>query len=233
MHNVQNAMFATAMAYSFDKDLEEIRQGLRTFDTSFFQSPGRTNIYNEHPFRVILDYAHNPAGYRAMGDLADKLDPVGKRTLVISAPGDRRDEDIRTSVRACLPNFTHFVCRADNNRRGRGFDEIPQLLRSYLLEEGVDDANIAVVPDEEPAVDFALSNAEEGDLLVVTGDDLARCWKQIINFNTDKPNNKETIPGTKVYLPERAKRYVLDEDEELIIDERGVRLARSEPEDGD
>ena len=54
-----------------------------------------------------------------------------------------------------------------------------------------------------------------------------------INFNTDKPNNKETIPGTKVYLPERAKRYVLDEDEELIIDERGVRLARSEPEDGD
>ena len=61
-HNVQNAMFAAAIAFSFGKDLDDIRNGLRTFDTSFFQSPGRTNVYNEHPFEIILDYAHNPAG---------------------------------------------------------------------------------------------------------------------------------------------------------------------------
>ena len=232
-HNVQNAMFATAMAYSFDKDLEEIRQGLRTFDTSFYQSPGRTNVYNEHPFKVILDYAHNPAGYKAMADLADKLDPTGRRMIVISVPGDRRDEDIRASVEACLPHFTHFVCKADNNRRGRGHDEVPQLIRTYLLEQGVDDANIWVVPDEVDAVNHALEAGEEGDLVVITGDDLTRTWKQIINFNTDKPKTKETIPGTKVYVPERAKRYVLEENEELIIDERGVRLARQVSEDSD
>jgi len=233
MHNVQNAMFAAAIAYSFDKDLDEIRNGLRTFDTSFFQSPGRTNIYNEHPFRVILDYAHNPAGFRAMADLADKLDPVGKRIIAISAPGDRRDEDIRESVKACLPHFTHFVCKADINRRGRGEGEIPQLIRSYLLELGIEEDNISVFDDEEPAVDYALNMAEEGDLVVITADDLQRTWKQIINLNSDKTENKKTIPGTKVFVPERAKRYVLDQDEELIIDERGVRLARSEPEDAD
>ncbi len=233
MHNVQNAMFAAAMAFSFGKDLDVIRNGLRTFDTSFFQSPGRTNIYNEHPFKVILDYAHNPAGFKAMADLADKLDPEGKRVMVISVPGDRRDEDIRDSVAACLPHFTHFVCKADSNRRGRGDDEIPQLIRSYLLELGVDDSNITVIADEEPAVDHALSIAEAGDLVVITADDLQRTWKQIINLNSDTQENKKTIPGTKVFVPERAKRYVLDQDEELIIDERGVRLARSEPEDGD
>jgi len=233
MHNVQNAMFAAAMAFSFGKDLDVIRNGLRTFDTSFFQSPGRTNIYNEHPFKVILDYAHNPAGFKAMADLADKLDPEGKRVMVMSAPGDRRDKDIRDSVAACLPHFTHFVCKADSNRRGRGDDEIPQLIRSYLLELGVDDSNITVIADEEPAVDHALSMAEAGDLVVITADDLQRTWKQIINLNSDTQENKKTIPGTKVFVPERAKRYVLDQDEELIIDERGVRLARSEPEDGD
>ena len=233
MHNVQNAMFAAAIAYSFDKDLDEIRNGLRTFDTSFFQSPGRTNIYNEHPFRVILDYAHNPAGFRAMADLADKLEPAGKRIIAISAPGDRRDEDIRASVEACLPSFTHFVCKADSNRRGRGHDEIPQLLRSYLLDLGVADDNITVIADEEPAVDYALNMAQEGDLLVITADDLQRTWKQIINLNSDKEENKKTIPGTKVFVPDRAKRYVLDQDEEIIVDERGVRLARSEPEDAD
>ncbi|MEH6357642.1 MAG: cyanophycin synthetase [Pseudomonadales bacterium] len=232
-HNVQNAMFATAMAYSFDKDLEEIRQGLRTFDTSFYQSPGRTNVYNEHPFKVILDYAHNPASYAAMADLAGKLEPTGRSMIVISVPGDRRDEDIRACVEACLPHFTHFVCKADNNRRGRGHDEVPQLVRGHLLELGIDDANIAVVPDEVDAVQYALESGEEGDLMVITGDDLTRTWKQIINFNTDKPKAQETIPGTKVYVQKRAKRYVLEEDEELIIDERGVRLARQVPEDGD
>jgi cyanophycin synthetase len=233
MHNVQNAMFAAAMAYSFDKDLDEIRNGLRTFDTSFFQSPGRTNVYNEHPFRVILDYAHNPAGFSAMAELADRLDPVGRRSIVFSVPGDRRDEDIRESAAACLPQFTHFVCKADSNRRGRGDDEVPQLVRKYLLELGVDESNITVIAEEEAAVDYALNNAEEGDLLVITADDLTRTWKQIINLNSDKEETKETIPGTKVFVPEKAKRFVLDQDEELIIDERGVRLASSDVEDAD
>ena len=233
MHNVQNAMFAAAMAYSFDKDLDEIRNGLRTFDSTFFQSPGRTNVYNEHPFKVILDYAHNPASFLAMANLADKLDPDGKRLLVMSVPGDRRDEDIHDSVRACLPHFTHFVCKADTNRRGRGHDEIPKLLRSYLMEEGVAEGNIWVFSDEEPAVDHALAMAEPGDLVVITADDLQRTWKQIINLNSDEKETKETIPGTKVFVPEREKRYVLDQDEELIIDERGVRLASQEVEDAD
>jgi len=233
MHNVQNAMFAAAMAYSFDKDLDEIRNGLRTFDTSFFQSPGRTNVYNEHPFRVILDYAHNPAGFKAMAELADRLEPVGRRTIVFSVPGDRRDEDIRESVEACLPQFSNFVCKADSNRRGRGDDEVPQLVRKYLLELGIDDSNIKVIAEEEAAIDYALNDAKEGDLLVITADDLVRSWKQIINLNSDKEETKETIPGTKVFVQEKAKRFVLDQDEELIIDERGVRLASSDVEDSD
>jgi cyanophycin synthetase len=237
IHNVQNAMFAAAMAFSFGKDLDHIRSGLRTFDTSFFQSPGRTNVYNEHPFKVILDYAHNPASFRAMAELADRLEPAGRRTIVFSVPGDRRDENILDSVKACLPQFTHFVCKSDNNRRGRSHDEIPQLVRKFLLEEGVDDANITVIADEEPAVDFALKDAREGDLLVITADDLTRSWKQIVHFNEAAKDSgaksKDVIPGTKVFVPEKAKRFALDQDEELIIDERGVRLASHDKEDSD
>ena len=233
MHNVQNAMFAAAMAYSFVNDLDVIRNGLRTFDSTFFQSPGRTNVYNEHPFKVILDYAHNPASFRAMANLADKLEPAGRSIIAISVPGDRRDQDIRDSVEACLPHFTHFVCKADKNRRGRGDDEVPQLMRKYLLELGVDDANIFVFSDETPAIDFALNMAQAGDLLVVTADDLNLAWKQIINLHSDKKDTKKTIPGTKVFVPARARRYQLEGDEELVIDERGVRLASHEPEDAD
>ena len=59
LHNVQNAMFAAAIAFSLGIKLDAIRQGLRTFDTTFFQAPGRMNVFNEHPFKVLFDYGHN------------------------------------------------------------------------------------------------------------------------------------------------------------------------------
>jgi cyanophycin synthetase len=68
LHNVQNAMFAAAMAHAMGVKLEDIRQGLRTFDTTFFQAPGRMNVFDNLPFKVILDYGHNPAAMKAMGD---------------------------------------------------------------------------------------------------------------------------------------------------------------------
>ena len=40
LHNVENAMFTAAMAHALGKTLDQIRTGLRTFDNTFFQSPG-------------------------------------------------------------------------------------------------------------------------------------------------------------------------------------------------
>jgi len=232
LFNVQNAMFAAAMAYCFGVDLDNIRHGLRTFDTSFFQAPGRTNVFEEHPFKVILDYAHNPAAVNAITDLASRMDVAGRRLLVVAVPGDRRDEDVAEIARAIAGKFDHFVCRADDNRRGRGDDEIPQMLRQNLLDNGVPDDAITVIPDETQAVDHALNMAAEGDLLIILGDDSARCWKQIIYFHNDaKP---EQTVSARVEEPEAFElSAVMGEGETLIRDERGVRLARNTDEDGD
>jgi cyanophycin synthetase len=94
MHNVQNAMFSAGICFSEGKSLEDIRHGLRTFNTSFFQAPGRMNVFDELPFKVILDYGHNPAAIEAMTKLSDQLEPEGERIVAIAMPGDRRDEDI-------------------------------------------------------------------------------------------------------------------------------------------
>jgi hypothetical protein len=77
LHNVQNAMFAAAMAFSLGIKLDAIRQGLRTFDTTFFQAPGRMNVYDEHPFKVMFDYGHNAHAVGVMADLAQRLDVGG------------------------------------------------------------------------------------------------------------------------------------------------------------
>jgi cyanophycin synthetase len=232
MHNVQNAMFATAMAFSFDVDLDNIRHGLRTFDTSFFQAPGRTNVFDEHPFKVILDYAHNPAAFRAIADLADRLDITGRRLAVIAVPGNRRDEDVYEAAEILAGHFDHYICKADDNRRNRGHDEIPVMLKEGFLKQGVEESAIEIIPDEKEAVEHALNIAEEGDLLIVFGDDSVRCWKQIIYFKNENMPEPEATPEIEDASGLDLGDLVGEEDT-LIRDERGVRLARNTDEDSD
>lgn len=233
IHNVQNAMFAAAIAYSMEVGLDDIRQGLRTFDNTYFQAPGRLNIFSEHPFKVILDYAHNPHAVQAMVRLVDNLDAEGSKICVVAAPGDRRDEDIREIARACAGHFDHYICRRDDVLRGREPDEVPGLLRDTLLSAGVDEASIEVIPDEQEAVHAALQRAEVGDLVLVLGDKISRCWKQITGFSPDlthsQPESQRSAPAPvePLDLPD----FDLPSPEEFISDERGVRLARDEEND--
>ncbi len=231
LHNVQNAMFAAALAYNLGVSLEDIRQGLRTFDSSFFQAPGRTNIYDEHPFRVILDYAHNAAAVRAIVGLTDRLDVNGRRIVVLAAPGDRRDEDINEMASLAAGHFDHYVCRRDDNPRGRGVDEVPTMLKNRLLADGVPAERIETVPDEQEATLRALELAQPNDLVLILGDHVKRTWKQIIYFNSEAHvENADKKPIASIELPE-VEGFSLDETIEIITDDRGVRIARDEESD--
>ncbi len=228
MHNVQNAMVAAAMGFSMGIKLEMIRQGLRTFDTTFFQAPGRANVFNEHPFKVILDYGHNAHAVDAMCQLALRLDVSGRRIVVLAAPGDRRDEDIVEIARAAAGHFDHYICRRDDGLRGRDGDEVPQMLAEALIAAGVPAERIQQIPDEQQAVDAALAMARQGDLVLVFGDEITRTWKQIIHFRSEgsaRPVTAEhAIP--RVQAVAEVVEPIAAEIGNLVRDERGVRLAR-------
>jgi cyanophycin synthetase len=234
MHNVSNAMFAAAMAFSMGLKVETIRQGLRTFDTTFFQAPGRANVFNEHPFKVILDYGHNAHAVEAMTQLAGRLEVKGRRLVIVAGPGDRRDEDIREIARTVAGNFDHYICRRDDSLRGRDGDEVPGIIAAALRESGVADTQISIIPDEQEAVDAALRMARAGDLLLVFGDAIVRSWKQIIHFQSDgapRPVTAEHAmprPAATKAAAAPASAAVLPPSElaSLVRDERGVRLAR-------
>ncbi|MDH4072896.1 MAG: cyanophycin synthetase, partial [Gammaproteobacteria bacterium] len=190
----------------------------------------RMNIYDEHPFKVILDYAHNPAAVRAMCKLVDRMEVDGRRVAVISAPGDRRDEDIRNIAAIAAGHFDHYICRCDDHRRGRGIDEVAAMQRDKLLECGVDPGSIEVIPDEQDAVARALEFAAPGDLVLILGDNVKRTWKQIIYFNSEGKGESRAKKSTlQLELPD-SEDFRIDEDVAIISDERGVRIAR---EDGD
>jgi cyanophycin synthetase len=182
MHNVQNAMFAAAMAYSLGIKLDAIRQGLRTFDSTFYQAPGRMNVFDEHPFKVLFDYGHNANAVGAMADLAGRLDVTGRRIVVLAGPGDRRDEDLVAIARAVAGRFDHYICRRDDSLRDREPDEVPRIQAAALRAAGVPDGAISIIPDEQEAIDAALHMGKPGDLLLVFADALVRSWKQITKF---------------------------------------------------
>ncbi|MFN8549705.1 MAG: cyanophycin synthetase, partial [Candidatus Eisenbacteria bacterium] len=226
LFNVQNAMFAAAMAYAMGQKLEDIRHGLRTFDTTFFQAPGRMNVYDEHPFKVILDYGHNPAAVAAMVQLVERLEVKGKRIIVLAAPGDRRDEDVKEIARIAAGKFDRYICRRDDSPRGRSDEEIPRLLMSTLRAAGVPESAIEVIADEQRATEAALMHAAADDLVLIFADQVARTWKQIVYY---RPRGGLTIVDTaapvRIEIPNNPG-AALRPGETLIRDERGVRVAR-------
>ena len=228
LHNVQNAMFAASMAFSLGMKLDAIRHGLRTFDTTFFQAPGRMNVYNEHPFKVIMDYAHNAHATGVMADLAQRLDVGGRRIVVVAGPGDRRDEDLREIAATLAGKFDHYVVRRDDSLRGRDGDEVPRIISKALETAGVDLAAITVIPDEQEAVDAALRMGQPGDLLVVFADALVRTWKQIIRFKPEGEMQKTSARAEVPTLETNLDEQLVAAMEGVVRDERGLRFEREE-----
>jgi len=243
-HNVQNAMFAAAIAFSLGMKLDAIRQGLRTFDSTFFQAPGRMNVFSEHPFKVLFDYGHNAHAVSVMADLAQRLDVQGRRIVVLAGPGDRRDEDLIAIARAAAGRFDHYICRRDDGLRERAPDEVPRIQSKALREAGVPAAAISIIPDEQEAIDAALNMGQPGDLLLIFADQLTRSWKQITKFRPAGAAVRTQAHETRI--PPREARedghFVSGAGadgagsshdagpptpglEGLILDERGVRFA--------
>ena len=231
-HNVQNAMFAAALAFSLGKSLEDIRHGLQTFNATIFQAPGRMNVFDEHPFRVILDYGHNAAAIASISQLVSRLEVGGKRICVLAAPGDRRDEDILAIADEAAGYYDHYICKADDNRRGRGRSEVPEMLRDRLRERGVKKRRIEVIPNEIEAVKTALGMAREGDLVMIFGDNIERCWSQVAGHQEEEGAAADTVVEKPVqsFVEEDPQAFTLDPGAELIRDERGVRIARIDEE---
>jgi cyanophycin synthetase len=149
--NVANALAAAAAAWAAGAHLHDIRQGLRTFSTSFFQAPGRLNLLDVGGIRVVIDYCHNVDGMRQLADFVERMmaEPVsvagrvaavsapdgdariggragarrGRAIGVVGIPGDRRDDDQRQYGAIAASAFDEIIVREDKNLRGRAAGE--------------------------------------------------------------------------------------------------------------
>jgi cyanophycin synthetase len=180
--NVQNCLAAAAASFAAGAPLHDIRQGLRTFTTSYYLSPGRLNELDVDGVSVIVDYCHNAPGMRMLGDFVDRVgeslastSELGRpsRIGVVATAGDRRDEDMRELGAVAARHFDVVVVREDRQLRRRGRGETAALVAEGVrrtMDEGGRCRQLEVVLDEIEAVRHAMSRANPGDLVVVCVD---------------------------------------------------------------
>lgn len=165
---IQNVLAATLACFVHGVSIEDIRVGLTTFNAGLAQTPGRLNFIEVGQATVLMDYAHNPAGFRSLVKFISKL-PNKYRTVILTVPGDRRDEDIREMGEIAGGAFDRVVIRAGHYLRGRDAAEVAR-----LLEEGISRnetrPQVRIIPDGRDAFRHAIKYARKGELIVTLAD---------------------------------------------------------------
>ena len=165
---IQNALAAALACFVQGVSLEDIRNGLTTFNAGTAQTPGRLNFVEVGNVTVLMDYAHNPAGLNALTDFIIKL-PNPYRTVIINGTGDRRDDDLREMGKICGETFDRIIIRRGHYLRGRTEEEMRELLKEGIEQSGKK-PEIQIVPESRDAIEYAIKNARENELVVTLAD---------------------------------------------------------------
>jgi len=183
---IQNTMAAVLAAVISGFPIQTIKKSIKTFTLSPECNPGRMNFYHFKGFNVILDYAHNTAGFNELRKFMNQ-ETAAMKVGIIGVAGDRRDQDIIRIGETAADMFDEIIIRHDKDGRGKTCEEI-----SSLLLTGIRSKNpfkqVQVISDEIEALDHAMKNAVPGSLIFISGDDI----HAIINFLIEKEKTENT-----------------------------------------
>ena len=195
---IQNVLPAVLAGYLRGFKTDDIKLALTTFIPSPSQTPGRINMFEFRDFKVLMDYAHNPAGMRALQKFVENLEGHPK-VGIVSGVGDRRDEDTMEIGAIAAETFDELIIRQDKNLRGRTGQELIDLILAGIYSV---DPNkpVKVIPSEKEAVAYAINNATPGSLVTMCSDVVSEALAQVMAYKEEEANrlyefHKEDIPN--------------------------------------
>lgn len=177
---IQNVLAAVLGAHVQGISIEDMKAALETFIPSASQTPGRLNLFEFNDFTILLDYAHNPAGMRALQKFTDELECTVK-VGIIAGIGDRRIEDNNEMGAIAAEMFDEIIIRQDKRLRGKTEEELIK-----MLDDGIKmkDPNkkTTIIPSEKEAIKFAVKNAVKGSLIVLCSDVIPDALELVKHF---------------------------------------------------
>ncbi len=165
-HNVANALAAAALTWCLGIPLSHIRSGLMSMEQD--ENPGRCNVYDLDDYKVLLDFAHNPAAMHALFDMAQAI-PAERRVLCFGQAGDRPDDLIREMTRdAWAIDLDHvMISELAIYHRGREHGDVFAVIQDELLNCGAKSEQIEHFDEEIDAFAAAMAWARPGDLIIM------------------------------------------------------------------
>ncbi len=187
---IANVLAATLAAYLQGFKTEDISLSLQTFIPSAAQTPGRMNIFDFKKFKVLIDFAHNPAGYRGVEEYLSSVEAT-KKIGIIAGVGDRRDEDIKECAIIAARMFDHIIIRQEKYLRGRTDEEIISLIMEGINEVNRD-VTCEIIPKETEAIKHAINSAQDGTFITALSDVVTNAI-DIVQEYLDKENEDGNI----------------------------------------
>ncbi|OUS01330.1 cyanophycin synthetase [Flavobacteriales bacterium 33_180_T64] len=177
---IQNVLAAVLAAHVQGISIEDMKAALETFIPSASQTPGRLNMFKFNDFSILLDYAHNPAGMRALQKFTDELEATVK-VGIIAGIGDRRVEDNNEMGGIAAEMFDEIIIRQDKRLRGKTEEELIK-----MLDDGIKmkDPNkkTTIIPSEKEAITYAVKNAVKGSLIILCSDVIPDALDLVMQF---------------------------------------------------
>ena len=187
---IANVLAATLASYLWGFKTEDISLSLQTFIPSAAQTPGRMNIFEFKKFKVLIDFAHNPSGYKGVEEYLQSVDAT-KKIGIIAGVGDRRDEDITECASIAARMFDHIIIRQEKYLRGRTEEEIINLILEGIKNSGKV-VTYEIIPKETEAIRHAIDCAEEGSFITALSDVVTNAIG-IVQEYLDKENESEIL----------------------------------------
>lgn len=186
--NIANCLPVILAAFLRNFKIEDIKSGLQTFIPSPAQTPGRMNLFNFKHFSVMVDYAHNTAGLKAIGKFLSNTE-TGKKVGIIAGVGDRRDEDTISLGEEAARIFDEIIIRQDRNLRGKSEQEIIDLMLKGIKQ--IDPSKkVTVIQAEKAAIDHAIQSAEMDSFIVICSDVIPDALEQIMELKAQEESGK-------------------------------------------
>lgn len=176
---IQNVLAATLATFLHGVSIDDIRVALGTFTSSVAQTPGRLNLFDVGNYQVLVDYAHNAAGYEAIQATLKHWD-CKRKVGIIGGPGDRRNQDLRELGVLAAQTFDVGIIKEDDDRRGRDPREVADLIEDGWRE--THGGELQVILNEAEAIETGLKQAQAGDLIVIFPADVSRTIQIITRF---------------------------------------------------
>ena len=168
-HNVLNVLATVAaLVAQGDCSSAAIVKGIHSFIPSVEKNPLRLNVLNINGVTVLHDYAHNLAAYRSILATAHAM-KCSRIVGVITAPGDRRDADLKELATLCAQELDEIVVYEIEEYRGRQPGEMLSILHTSALAAARETNSVHAASGVHEAVLMGFQRCAPGDLLLVGG----------------------------------------------------------------